>query len=169
MNSDAAIKILEKLHCNTSSDLPYNLFSYISKITPLINVDLLIRDEKGRTLLSWRNDDFAGTGWHIPGGVIRFKETFASRIKKVAQQEIGAKIKYAPVPLTVVEMIHPTRAFRGHAISLLYNCSLSGSFVPKNKGLTKKDNGYLRWHDKCPGNLILSHKQEYKKYIEGIL
>jgi len=169
MNLNEALKILEKLHTNSSSDLPFCVFSYISKITPLINVDLLIKDEKGRTLLSWRNDDFAGTGWHIPGGVIRFKETFDIRIKKVAEQEIGAKVSYDPVPLTVVEMIHPTRAFRGHAISLLYRCFLSGSFVPGNKGLSRKDNGYLRWHDKCPANLIISHKQEYKTFIEGAL
>jgi colanic acid biosynthesis protein WcaH len=50
------------------------LYVYIRKLTPLVNVDLLIKHAKGRTLLSWRNDGCSGTGWHIPAGIVRFRE-----------------------------------------------------------------------------------------------
>ena len=77
MNFTDAIAFLEKEVPNPSAGLPDELFYYISKTTPLVNVDLLIKDENGRILLAWREDPIAGIGWHIPGGIIRFKETFA--------------------------------------------------------------------------------------------
>lgn len=75
MNIIDAIGILDKQAPNPSSGLPDELFFYISRVTPMVNVDLLIKDEDGRTLLSWRNDQYAGKGWHLPGGIVRFKET----------------------------------------------------------------------------------------------
>ena len=59
----------------------------------MINVDLLIRDDTDRTLLTWRHDAFYGPGWHVPGGIIRFKESAANRIAAVAQGELGTKVE----------------------------------------------------------------------------
>ena len=73
MDTKIAIKFLENQIKNPSKGLPQEIFFFISRITPMINVDLLIKDEKGRTLLAWRDDEFY-KGWHIPGGIIRFKE-----------------------------------------------------------------------------------------------
>ena len=74
--------------------LPDEVFYYISRTTPLVNVDLLIKDENGRTLLSWRNDRYAGKGWHVPGGIVRFKETLETRVQKVAEIEVGVNISF---------------------------------------------------------------------------
>lgn len=162
MEIDEAIKFLEKQIKNPEEGLPEKIFLFISRITPLINVDLLIKDEGGRTLLSWR-DDIHGRGWHIPGGIVRFKEKFETRIRKVTEKEIGAEIEFEKVPLAVNEIIckHDTR---GHFISFLYRCFLSEKFIPENKGLNEKDAGYLRWHSSCPENLIKVH-EVYKKFI----
>ncbi|MDR2604028.1 MAG: hypothetical protein LBC55_01570, partial [Desulfovibrio sp.] len=62
---------------------------FTSSITPMLNVDLLVRDDAGRILLSWRDDALCGTGWHVPGGVVRFQETLAERVRKTALQELG--------------------------------------------------------------------------------
>ena len=32
-----------------------------------------IKCPKRGLLLTWRNDDYAGKGWHIPGGIVRFQ------------------------------------------------------------------------------------------------
>ena len=75
-----AIKFLKQNVPNPSKGLPEDLFYYISSTTPLINVDLLIKDENGRTLLAWRNDQYIDRkGWHIPGGIVRYKETIEKR------------------------------------------------------------------------------------------
>jgi len=92
MNIHEAIKYLEKEIPDPSKGLAEELFSFFSKIVPMVNVDLLIKDEKGRTLLSWRDDPIHGKGWHIPGGIIRFKETLENRILKVAETEIGLNL-----------------------------------------------------------------------------
>ena len=103
--------------------LPLELFHFVSRSTPIVNVDLLIKDEYGRVLLAWRDDKFAGSGWHVPGGIIRFKETIEDRIKKVSQIEIGLEVDYDPNPLAFNEVIleHDTR---GHFISFIHECYL---------------------------------------------
>ena len=35
-------------------------------------------------------------GWHIPGGIIRYKETLASRIAAVAETELGTTVQLSP-------------------------------------------------------------------------
>ena len=165
MNIAEAIKVLEMEVHDPKIGLPDEVFYYISKTTPLVNVDLLIKDEDGHTLLAWRNDPFVGIGWHIPGGIIRFKETFDQRIQKVAQLEIGVhKIEYDQVPLEINQIIVSEREIRGHFISILYECFLSNKFVPKNEGLSPANQGYLMWHDSCPIDLLKFH-EIYRKYL----
>lgn len=164
MNIADAIEILDKHALNPSVGLPDEVFFYISRTTPLVNVDLLIKDEFGRTLLSWRDDQYAGKGWHLPGGIVRFKETLETRVKKVAETEIGALVDFDPTPITINQIIHKERALRGHFISILYKCSLPAAFVPENKGISNIDSGYLMWHDTCPSNLLKLH-EIYRKFF----
>lgn len=163
MNIKNAIEVLEKQIENPLIGLPDEVFFFISKLTPLVNVDLLIKDENGRTLLSWRDDQYAGKGWHLPGGIIRYKESFETRVKKVAEAEIGVNVSFDPVPIALNQIICKSDV-RGHFISLLYKCFLSRMFVPQNKGLSKEDRGYLMWHHFCPDNLLKVH-EIYRSYI----
>ncbi len=64
-------------------------------------------------MLSWRDDPYAGTGWHIPGGIIRFQETLETRIHKVAQTELGTDVTFDPVPIVFQEFILPEQRTRG--------------------------------------------------------
>lgn len=163
MNTHEAIKYLDKKIPKSSAGLPEEVFLFVSRMTPLVNVDLLIKDEKGRTLLSWRDDIYCGKGWHLPGGIVRFKENLEKRVLKVAEEEIGSPVKFDRVPIAINQMICQ-RNTRGHFISILYKCFLPGKFIPKNTGLTKRDRGYLKWHDSCPDNLLKFHKI-YKAYL----
>jgi colanic acid biosynthesis protein WcaH len=164
MNISEAIEVLDKQVNNPSLGLPEDIFFFISKMTPMVNVDLLIKDENGRTLLSWRDDQYAGKGWHVPGGILRFKETMETRIKKVAEIEIGATINFNSSPLAINQIICEHEV-RGHFISILYNCFLPSTFVPNNIGLSEDDRGYLKWHNSCPDNLIKYH-QIYRNFID---
>jgi colanic acid biosynthesis protein WcaH len=166
MNIHEAIEFLEKQIPNPTSELPQEVFFFVSRVTPMVNVDLLIKDENGRTLLSWRDDQFAGTGWHLPGGIVRFKEKLEERVHKVAEKEIGEMVKFDPVPIAINQIIceHDTR---GHFISVLYKCFLSSKYIPENIGLAPKDIGYLMWHDSCPENMVKVHEM-YRKYIKKL-
>ena len=163
MKIKEAVKFLEEQVPNPSKGLPDELFYYISRTVPMINVDLLIKDENSRTLLSWRDDQYTGKGWHIPGGIVRFKEKLETRILKVAEMEIGAKVKFDPVPIAINQIITKNNT-RGHFISILYKCFLSNKFVPQNKGLSSKNAGYLKWHANCPKDLLKFHNI-YKKFL----
>lgn len=162
-NLSEAIKFLDKQIENPSKGLPEEVFLFASRIIPMVNVDLLIKDENGRTLLSWRNDQYAGQGWHLPGGIIRFKETIKKRLEKVAETEIGAKVKFDLKPIAINEIIIKPKT-RGHFISFLYKCYLPSNFIPENKGLKETDAGYLKWHAACPDNL-LKLQNIYKKFL----
>jgi len=163
MNIRKAIEFLDKQISNPSLGLPEEIFLFISRTTPLVNVDLLIKDENKRTLLAWRDDQYCEKGWHVPGGIVRFKEKLETRVLKVAKAEIGAVVKFDPVSIAINQMMCE-RNTRGHFISILYKCFLSSKFIPKNKGLSEKDPGYLMWHDSCPENL-LKVQEIYRDYI----
>jgi len=159
------IDLLESSIKNPRQGLSEEIFLFVSRITPIINVDLLIKNEQNQTLLTWREDGYYPPSWHIPGGIIRYKEAISDRIKAVAKNELGARVKFKKEPLAINEVIIPKRKNRGHSISLLYECALT-SPLDKNlkyeKGIPKP--GQWAWHSKCPKNIISVHKM-YRKFI----
>jgi len=164
MTITEAISFLDQQIVDPTAGLPEEIFLFASRITPMVNVDLLVRDSSGRTLLAWRSDAFSGQGWHIPGGIIRFKEQLETRIQKVARQEIGTEVTFKPQPIAMHQLMHPTRHTRGHFLSLLFLCSVPADFIPSNRQRTAEASGYLQWHDSCPANLIDVH-EVYRPYI----
>lgn len=162
----ALIHQLESRIDANASAWPDELFRFVSRITPLVNVDLLIRDEGGRTLLTWRSDQYYGPGWHVPGGIIRFQETAADRIRIVAKRELGVAVEFDASPVFVHESIVPGRRDRGHAISLLYRCRLVND-LDQGRQYTRESlplpDQWL-WHDRCPENL-LREQQAYAVFM----
>ena len=66
-----------------------NLFESISRLTPAVSVELIIKSQDQKSnLLTWRDDELYGPGWHVPGGVVRFKETLHARVDKVLKQKL---------------------------------------------------------------------------------
>ena len=149
---------------NAREGLPKDVFLLVSQLTPLVNVELLIKDEEKGTLLTWRHDDFYGPAWHLPGGIVRFKELASTRIKKVAKSELGVTISFDSEPIEVNEIMNKNRDIRGHFFSLLYSCKLTS---PLNKNSAFKEenpiNGYWRWFKVCPDNLISQHETYRQK------
>ena len=146
--------------------LPQDLFYFVSSLTPLVNVDLLIKNNRGQTLLTWRADRFHGPAWHIPGGIIRFKEGLGDRIKKVAHAELGCGVRFSEAPIHVRSLINTERDVRGHFISLLYLCELQGEPNPSLKASGADPRaGEWAWHDTAPHNLIKVH-EVFRQFID---
>jgi colanic acid biosynthesis protein WcaH len=160
------VAALEALIADPRGGLPEEIFLFTSRITPMINVDLLIKNESNHTLLTWRDDGYSPPGWHIPGGVIRFKETAAGRIKAVARAELGAEVTFRPEPLAIKEIIHPARATRGHFISMLFRCTMSSppDESLRCSGIPRQDQ--WMWHDGCPRDILDVHAM-YREFIES--
>ena len=150
---------------DAQSGLPQEAFYFVSRLTPMINVDLLIKDRQGQTLLTWRQDLFYGPGWHIPGGIIRFKEKIEQRIIKVAQTEIGCRVWFDPKPIDIREIMNRERDVRGHFISMLYRCELEGHPDPARRADSAcPQGGQWKWHRGAPANLIPQH-EGFRAYI----
>ena len=165
MDLKKIIDILESSIQNPSEGLPEELFLFLSRITPLINVDLLIKNKHNHTLLTWRDDGYGPPGWHLPGGIIRYKETIHKRVKAVANNELGAEVGFNLAPVAINEIIHNTRKIRGHFISLLYECSLitQPDETLRSKSNSPNPNEWM-WHSACPANIIPFH-EIYRKFI----
>ena len=87
------VYILNKLINKPGIGLPEPIFYFATRITPIVNVDLLIISNKYGYFLTWRDDEFAGRGWHLPGGVVRVNETLLERARLVLINEINLKKK----------------------------------------------------------------------------
>jgi ADP-ribose pyrophosphatase YjhB (NUDIX family) len=147
--------------------LPDDVFLFVSRVTPLVNVDLLIHNEAGQTLLTWRSDGFYQPGWHVPGGIIRFQERAADRIAAVARQELGAAVVSEGSPALITEIIEPAHTIRGHFISLLFRCRLSSPLDDDLRYVSGQPRaGEWAWHQGCPTDLIPVH-EIYRGLIEG--
>lgn len=154
---------ISELVGDPTKGLPEEIFLFATEITPMVNVDLLIRNKENQILLAWRDDIFYGKGWHVPGGIIRLKESFEERIKKVGEIEIGCpEIMFIPKPLEIVPIICPEMKTRGHFITFVYECFLPTDFQIENK-VSDMHAGYLKWHGTYPDNMLDVHAF-YKKY-----
>jgi len=100
----------------------------------------------------------------VPGGIVRFKETLETRVRKVAKTELGVAVSFDATPMALNQIINPKHEIRGHFISFLYKCTLPSAFIPENKGISPDDAGYLMWHNNCPDDLLSWHEM-YRKYI----
>ena len=168
------LESLEQRIENPSLGLPEELFLFVSKVTPMINVDLFIRNDQAHTLLTWREDNIGPPGWHIPGGIVRFKEQMADRISAVAETELGAMVTFMHQPLAINEVIQPSRKIRGHFISLLFDCQLQKppDEIRKHNwkavtGTGRPCAGNWAWHAYCPEDLIPDHEM-YRDFIDGV-
>lgn len=137
-------------------DLPQHLFNYVSSITPLVSVELVITCPSSHVLLSWRDDDLYGPGWHLPGGIVRHKESLIDRIRFVALKECSIDRFESCIFLQVNQIMNPNRNLRGHFISLVYGLSID--YVP----CVDQDNcqnGSLGLFSSAPTNLIEQHRR----------
>ncbi len=153
--------LIENIDVSPGQDLGEDMFLAVSSITPMVNVDLLIRDEKNRILLLWRDKMFHfKAGWHIPGGVVRYKERLIDRVFLTARNELGVDVELIEKrPREFFEVIIPELKARGHFISFLFECRLKGD-LPEDrmyKG-TSAEAGQWVWFDRCPDDMIEVHK-----------
>jgi ADP-ribose pyrophosphatase YjhB (NUDIX family) len=153
-----ALAVLDSWALDPRAGLPYELFLFISRLVPMVNVDLLISDDQGRILLTWRDDEIHGQGWHVPGGMIRYKETAEERIRVTALEELGAEVAFDGTPV-VEQIIEPERKLRGHYVSLVYRCRLISGPDESIRFTGEPKRGQWAWHERRPENLIAAQKR----------
>jgi ADP-ribose pyrophosphatase YjhB (NUDIX family) len=160
------IEALEAAAGDPHAGLPEDLFLFVSRITPLVNVDLLVQDDRGRTLLTWRDDECFGQGWHVPGGIIRYKESAADRVRACAREELGAEVVAESLPLLVSESIRAADT-RGHFIALLFQCRLTTALDERRRATGASHTpGVWAWHERCPPDLLEVQRQYARFFLK---
>lgn len=148
-------------HIQPELGLGEDLFLQISSLVPILNVDLLVYNDRGQFLLTKRDDPHCGKGWHVPGGCVRFKELLEERIRKVAQNELGiSELYFEKEPIKIFEIIeHQHRPImnqneRAHFVTLVYKCHVDNTYEIDNGNLSIDDAGYICWFDHLPNDLL---------------
>ena len=166
-------KEMEKQDIHPENGLGNELFLFSSTLAPVVNVDLLVANEKRQILLSWRDDPHSGTGWHIPGGCIRLMETFEERIQKTAKAELGTEVICGKSPVYVFEIFSreareiENRRERAHFITMVFECHLPRDCCMEMQEKEKWECGDLKWFDRLPDN-FLAVQQCYRDHWEEI-
>ena len=114
------IKSLEEYVKNPEIGLPDEIFYLVGRLTPYVNIDLLIKIPNLGSVLTWRDDPHTGSGWHIPGGIVRLREDIHERVRKVANLELGVELESISGPIEVNQIISKQKE-RSHFISLLFS------------------------------------------------
>ena len=70
-------------------NLDRSVFLEVVRHTPLISIDLVIRDDAGRVLIGLRNNEPARDTWFVPGGRILKDETLDAAFLRISSAELG--------------------------------------------------------------------------------
>lgn len=100
--------------------LPPAILETVVRYTPLVSIDLIVRDVSGRVLLGWRRNRPAKDCWFVPGGRINKGESVAAAFSRLAQVELGIALSADQARFVgVFEHFYPD-CFSGTEISTHY-------------------------------------------------
>ncbi|MCX2497652.1 GDP-mannose mannosyl hydrolase [Plesiomonas shigelloides] len=77
-------------------------FKTVVASTPLVSIDLIIRNSRNQVLLGLRTNRPAQGFWFVPGGRIGKDETFEQAFFRLTKNELGFS-----VPLTIASFLGP--------------------------------------------------------------
>lgn len=132
--------------------LPNETFKSVIQHTPLISIDLIVRNEQGEVLLGKRVNAPAKGYWFVPGGRVRKNETLDDAFVRLVHEELGIEsgvIRVDAKFLGVFEHFYNDYVFGEdvgtHYIVLAYEImqSLNGNVL---KTLNKQHNEF-KWTD----------------------
>ena len=80
---------------NRGSWLDKESFRQIVASTPLISIDLIVRNDAGQVLLGQRLNRPALGYWFVPGGRVRKDERLAAAFERLTEDELGIRLLIA--------------------------------------------------------------------------
>lgn len=75
-----------------STWLPKETFVTVIDATPLVSIDLVVRDEDGQVLLGCRLNRPAQGFWFVPGGRVRKNELLDDAFRRLTYEELGIEM-----------------------------------------------------------------------------
>ena len=140
----------------------------VIRLAPLVSIDLIIEDGRGRVLLGMRTNEPARGYWFVPGGRILKNERITQAFERVVKDELGLELDYAQAQFVgVFEHIYSTnfalaKDFGTHYVVLTHRVKLSS---PVDISVDNQ-HSELAWFDK---DKILNNEKVHpntKAYFE---
>jgi ADP-ribose pyrophosphatase YjhB (NUDIX family) len=128
-------------------------FRSIYSRVPRLCVDLIIQNDQGVLLTLRQKHGWIGQ-WHFPGGTVFYQEGIDNAIKRIAQEELGIKVKVIKF-LRYVEYFseQQERGF-GNSVSLVFVCwPLSTKFV------LDQNVSEAKFFRQPPASIVAEHRQ----------
>lgn len=101
--------------------LPPGQFMEVVRRTPLVAIDLIIRDAHARVLLGLRKNAPARGCWFVPGGRIYKDEPLAGALARISGQELGCRLARRDVQLLgLYDHIYPDSFFEEAGLGTHY-------------------------------------------------
>jgi colanic acid biosynthesis protein WcaH len=69
-------------------------FAQVVRSTPLISVDLILRDPDKKVLVGLRTNEPAKGFYFVPGGIILKNETIAAAFARILHSELGCQVSF---------------------------------------------------------------------------
>ncbi len=67
-------------------------FDYIYSKVPRLTVEIILKDNKNRILLTKRTIEPCINQWHLPGGTVAFGESLKAAVTRVAKRELSIEV-----------------------------------------------------------------------------
>ena len=158
-DQETLARLLTHIHTKDHGFIPDPAYRALHKVVPWPAVEVLIHDQTGRFLLSYRDDDFVG--WHIPGGFMRAGETYqAACDRNVKKEQIATSVVNARLIATHTwgEGEHPF----GYPISLIIACQVTEKIVERDD---------LKWFRHIPPDIIAEQHpiflKNFQQWLKG--
>jgi colanic acid biosynthesis protein WcaH len=87
--------------------------------TPLVSIDLILKNAEGKILLGRRTNRPAQGLWFVPGGRIRKNELVADALLRISRRELGVEIPQAKL-LGVFDHLYPDNFLGAPDVSTHY-------------------------------------------------
>lgn len=124
-------------------------FIDVVKSTPLVSVDLIVKNKNGRILLGFRKNRPAKNCWFVPGGRILKNETVKKAFERILSTELGINFNYKDAALFgVFDHIYDDNCLNvenvnTHYVVLAYTLTLSG----ETKFVFDGQHAMMKWWD----------------------
>jgi colanic acid biosynthesis protein WcaH len=104
----------------------------VIKRTPLVSIDLIVKNEQNKVLLGMRKNEPARGFWFVPGGRIMLNERISDALERIARNEVGTEASFRDARfLGVYEHIYRENfalkeGVGTHYVVLAYEIKMSG-------------------------------------------
>ncbi|MBV1776602.1 GDP-mannose mannosyl hydrolase [Burkholderiaceae bacterium DAT-1] len=135
--------------------------------TPLVSIDLIVKNEQGHVLLGMRNNEPAAGYWFVPGGCIRKNETLDEAFTRISEAELGVRLHRRDFPFYgAYEHFYDTNAgklpgFGTHYVVLAHEVVVDSAILK----LPEQDQ-HADWRWATPADILADesvhfHSQQY--------